>query len=89
MKPVPENISEDFSAGAIVMRDHSTGRMLTGEHVILTGTVDAFKAWFKNFPCVWVGVGSMMMQEFSCLKTSEIEFKEEQTNVEQEHVTIN
>lgn len=78
MQPVPEDIIEDFSAGGIVIRDHSNGRMLTGDHVILTGSVEAFKAWFKTFSHVWVGVGCMMMQEFTRLKTDEIEFKEQE-----------
>lgn len=64
LKPVPETVRVVEDYGEIVIIVEEGRRSLVGDHAILEGAPEAFKAWLRPFSGFWVGSGCPLMQQF-------------------------
>lgn len=75
MNPVPPEIEITFDAGGVVVRQEDTGKLVCGDHVIITGPAESVKSYLTQFETVWFGVGCMMLQQFKLVHMKDVEFK--------------
>lgn len=75
MKPVPPDIEITFDAGGVMVRQEDTGKIVCGDHVIITGPAESVKSYLTQFDTVWFGYGNMMLQQFKLLHMKDVEFK--------------
>jgi len=67
LNPIPDTIKvlEDWGFVSVV---NGWGKpLVSGSHVYLEGTEEAFKEWLRPFDSVCVGQGSPMLQNFSIM----------------------
>jgi hypothetical protein len=65
LKPMPQNIEVIFDAGPLeIVINNDINNRITGDHVILEGSEQAFKTWLKPFDGVYLGIGAMQAQQF-------------------------
>jgi hypothetical protein len=77
----PTSIKKIFRAKDIQVvhldeNGHSNGMFTNGDNTILEGNAKDFNQWLKPFGDVFMGVGSMMMEEFTQINVNENPFKE-------------